>query len=173
MSYFNKISKKNICFIGLMGSGKSRIGKEIAKIYKIEFFDSDKYIEKKYGNSIEFYFENYGEEYFRSIEEEVCTKLLKKENCVISLGGGSILSSNVRQLVKKNSLSIYLKVDINILAERLKYSKNRPLLKNVDKTAKLKELFNKRDKFYSKADIILFNNQSINVILDEINLKLF
>ena len=83
---FKKLSRKNICFIGLMGSGKTVIGKELASYYKLSFFDSDYEIEKSTGNKINQIFKNHGELYFRKIEEKVCEKLLTLENVVIALG---------------------------------------------------------------------------------------
>ena len=92
----NKLKKKNICIIGLMGSGKSMIGKDLSKFLKLKFYDTDKEIEIKTNKSISAIFKEEGESYFRSIEEKICVNLLNKNNCVISLGGGSIINSNIR-----------------------------------------------------------------------------
>ena len=158
MLNFEKNGIKNICLIGMMGSGKSIIGKEISKIYNIEFYDSDLEIEKKTDIKINKIFEKFGENYFRNVEEEICEKLLKKENCVISLGGGSICSKKIRNLIKKYSYSIYLKVNTDILLKRLNNSVKRPLLNNVNKKNKLEEIFINRKNYYNSANLIIENN---------------
>ena len=103
--------KKNIIFIGFMGAGKSLIAREMSKNLSINYYDTDYEIEKKEGLSINNIFSKYGEKYFRKIEEKICLKILKNKNCIVSLGGGSILSKKVRSLIKQNSISIYLKVE--------------------------------------------------------------
>ena len=152
MQFFKKNSVKNLCLLGLMGSGKSVIGKELSKLYNIDFLDSDQIIEERTGKKISFIFKNYGEIYFREIEEKICLKILEKENCVIALGGGSIISPKVRELINKNSFSIYLKVDIKTLIDRIKNTRKRPLLNNVDKNKVLETLYHQRKKFYSEAN---------------------
>jgi Shikimate kinase len=98
MLKFKKNTVKNICFVGFMGSGKSILGRDLSKLYNIEFFDSDLEIENKIGKSINQIFADSGENYFRKIEEKVCIDLLKDENCIISLGGGSIINSKIRKI---------------------------------------------------------------------------
>tara|TARA_B100000941_G_scaffold188123_1_gene135469 strand:- start:7 stop:483 length:477 start_codon:yes stop_codon:yes gene_type:complete len=151
-----------------MGSGKSVIGKELSKLYNIDFLDSDQIIEERTGKKISFIFKNYGEIYFREIEEKICLKILEKENCVIALGGGSIISPKVRELMYKNSFSIYLKVDIKTLIDRIKNNRKRPLLNNVDKNKVLETLYHQRKKFYSEANLIIENNFEKQVILHKI-----
>ena len=152
----NKI--KNICFIGLMGSGKSIIGRDLSKIYNVDFVDSDTEIEKELGQPINIIFENHGEKYFRSVEEIICLKILNKDNCIISLGGGSILSLKIRNMIKKNSYSIYLKVKKEIILQRLKISKKRPLLNNVDKQSVINKIYSERKIFYDDANFIVSND---------------
>tara|TARA_B100001287_G_C22681774_1_gene530852 strand:- start:1528 stop:2058 length:531 start_codon:yes stop_codon:yes gene_type:complete len=169
MLNFKKKTKKNICLIGLMGSGKSVIGKDLSKIYNFKFLDSDMEIERETGETINSIFLNYGEEYFREKEEKVCLKLLDLENYIISLGGGSILNKKIREKLNKNSHSIYLKVEIDILLGRLKNSKKRPLLNNINKREILEKLYKERKIFYNKADLIIKNNFNKNEILAKIN----
>ena len=97
------IKKKNICIIGLMGSGKSIIGKDLSKYLNFKYYDTDKEIEIRTKKSINEIFTEEGENYFRKIEEKICLELLTKDNCVISLGGGSIVSRKVRESINKNS----------------------------------------------------------------------
>ena len=172
MQFFKKNSAKNLCLLGLMGSGKSVIGKELSKLYNIDFLDSDQIIEERTGKKISFIFKNYGEKYFREIEEKICLKILEKENCVIALGGGSIISQKVRELINKNSFSIYLKVDIKTLIDRIKNTRKRPLLNNVDKNKVLETLYHQRKKFYSEANLIIENNFEKQKILHKIYLAI-
>ncbi len=168
-----KIKKKNICIIGLMGSGKSIIGKDLSKYLNFKFYDTDKEIELTARKSINSIFEEKGEVYFRKIEEKICTKLLSHKNCVISLGGGSIINKKIRNIIHQNSYSIYLQVELNNLLDRLKYSKKRPLLvKKNNKKETLKRLYCERKKFYEKADFIVNNNNDKLQVLEKIKFQL-
>lgn len=172
MNLLKKIGKKNICLIGLMGSGKSIIGSDLSKLYDVQCYDSDKIIEKKCNSKINEIFKNNGEKYFRDIEEDVCLELLNLENCVISLGGGAIISQKVRNFIKKYSFSIYLKVDIDTLVKRLKNSKKRPLLQNTNSKEILEKLYWERKQYYNDADLIIENNYSKDVITKIIKSKI-
>ncbi len=167
-----KIGKKNICFMGLMGSGKTIIGKSMANICNLSFFDSDLEIENRYNLKINNIFEEYGEEYFREIEEKICMELLDYNNCVISLGGGSILSRKVREKVIKISYSIYLNTEISKLVKRLKNTDKRPLLKNVNIEKKLIEILHLRKKYYGKANLIIENDFDQKSVINKILQKL-
>ena len=173
MFNLNELKKKNICIIGLMGSGKSIIGKDLSKYLNIKFYDTDKEIELKTKKSINKIFKEDGEKYFRDIEEKICIKLLGQDNCVISLGGGSIINKNIRKVIKKNSYSIYLQVKLINLMHRLKSSKKRPLLNKKDnKKELLEDLYNDRKKFYEDADFIVSNNNDKLQVLEKIKSKL-
>ena len=107
---------------------------------------------------------------FRS---KICLKLLTHDNCVISLGGGSIINKKIRERIKQNSISIYLKVNLNNLVKRLKFSKKRPLLnKNINPTKTLDNLYHERRKFYEKADFIVNNDNDKFEVLEKIKIKL-
>ena len=167
-----KLGKKNLCLIGLMGSGKSVIGKLLAQELRLRHYDSDKMIEKKLNKSINQIFTDQGESYFRNVEEDIVLSLLVKKNCVISLGGGSILSELTRKALFINSFSVYLKVDIEILYERLKKSKKRPLINNKDIKEKLIHLTQERNKYYRKANLIVNNLKNTEEALNTIKGKL-
>ncbi len=168
-----EIKKKNVCIMGLMGSGKSIIGKDLSKYSNLKFYDTDKEIELKTNRSINEIFEKSGESYFREIEEKICLELLKKNDCIISLGGGSIINKKIRKAVNQNSYSIYLQVKLNNLENRLKLSKKRPLLNKTNNNKEiLQKLFNERRKFYEKADFIVNNDNDKNQVLEKIKLKL-
>ncbi len=173
MLYLGKIKKKNICFMGLMGSGKSIVGKELSKSLDLKFYDTDREIELKTKKSIRAIFEEQGEPYFRGIEEEICIELLNRDNCVISLGGGSIVNKRIMKKIKINSFSIYLRVKLNNLVNRLSFSKKRPLLiKNHNKKEILENLLYDRHKFYEKADLIVDNDNDKLQVLEKIKFEL-
>ena len=173
MMTLNEIKKRNICIMGLMGSGKSSIGKDLSTYLNFKFYDTDKEIEIMTKKSISAIFEEKGEAYFREIEEKICIDLLYKNNCVISLGGGSIINKKIRKSIKQNSYSIYLNVELSNLVGRLKSSKKRPLLyKKTDKKEILLNLYNSRRKFYEKADFIVDNNNDKFQTLKKIKSKL-
>ena len=172
MLIFKKKVVKNLCLLGLMGSGKSIIGKDLSRVYKYKFIDTDNEIEKYLGMNIETIFSKYGENYFRKIEERICLKVLDYNNCIISFGGGSILNAIVRKKIKTESLSIYLKVDQNILVKRLSKSTKRPLLKNTDTEEVIKQLYEKRKNYYNKADLIIENNGQKKMVLENLLKKI-
>ena len=167
------INKKNICIIGLMGSGKSIIGKDLSKNLNLKFYDTDKEIELMTNKKISAIFKEEGESYFRDIEEKVCIEILTIDNCVVSLGGGSIISKKIRKIIKKNSYSIYLQVKLNNLQNRLKFSRKRPLLNiNLNNTEILKNILKDRKKYYEKADLIINNDGDKSQSLKEIKSQL-
>ncbi len=167
------IKKKNICIMGLMGSGKSIIGKDLSKYLNFKYYDTDREIELKTKKTINTIFEEDGEEYFRNIEEKICIELLGHNNCVISLGGGSIVNKKIRKIIRQNSYSIYLQVKLNNLLNRLKSSNKRPLLKNnFNKKNILNKLYKDRKKFYEKADFIVNNDNDKYQVLKKIKLEL-
>ena len=143
-------SKKNLVFLGMMGSGKSTIGSLVAKKLKLNFVDIDREIEKKLKTSIKKIFENKGENYFRKVEEQITLRKLKLSSSVISIGGGAFINNNIRQEITKHHLSFWLNWDIKILLNRIKNSKKRPLTTNVSDDVII-NLAKKRFKFYSKA----------------------
>jgi shikimate kinase len=145
-------ANKNLTLTGMMGVGKSTVGKNLAKKLNYDFIDIDKLIEIKEGTSINLIFKNKSENYFRKLECEVTLQVLKKNNTVISLGGGAFLNKSIRENVKKKSISFWLDVNADELIERLKKSKKRPLLykKNLNET--IKKLYFERKKIYNEAD---------------------
>ena len=174
MLNLSEIKKKNICIIGLMGSGKSIIGKDLSKDLDIKFYDTDREIELKSKKQISSIFEEGGETYFRDIEEKVCIEILNIDNCVISLGGGSIINKKIRKSIKQNSYSIYLQVKLNNLENRLKSSKKRPLLNtNLNNREILKKLYDNRRIFYEKADFIVNNDDNKIQVLEKIKSEIY
>ena len=165
-------SKENLVFVGMMGSGKSSIGSLVAKKLKLNFVDVDNEIEKNLGISIKKIFEDKGEKYFRKIEERITLKKLKLSSTVISLGGGAFTNKNIRNEVLKDHLSFWLNWSNDILLNRIKNSKKRPLaLSSTDN--ELIDLIKKRSKIYSKAIYeIKCDNLTKNEIVNKI-LKIY
>ena len=172
MLIFKKNTKKNVCLIGLMGSGKTVIGKELSRILKLNFIDTDYEIEKNIGKSIKIIFEEHGETFFRNIEEEICLKVLEKRNSILSLGGGSILNRKIRNSIKSNSYSIFINVDLNIILKRLGNSKKRPLLNNENREEVLKNLYIERIKYYNQADLTIKNDLDKRAVINKIAAEL-
>ena len=144
------ISKENIVFLGMMGSGKSSIGSLISKKLNVNFIDVDSEIEKKTGMKISKIFENKGEKYFREIEETMTLKSLKEKKTVIALGGGAFLNSKIKKEVLDNHISFWLNWDNKTLIKRIKSSIKRPIAYKSSRI-EIEELIKKRSIIYSKA----------------------
>ena len=160
---------KNLTLTGMMGVGKSTIGKNLAKKLNYKFIDVDKLIEIKEGSSINLIFKNKSESYFRKIENDITLSELKNDNSVISLGGGAFLNNAIRRSTKKLSVSFWLDLPIEALIKRLKKNTQRPLLfkKNIAETAK--KIYLDRKKIYSEADYrIKCNSLKPNEIVSKI-----
>ena len=143
---------KNLTLTGMMGVGKSTIGKIIAKKLNYNFVDVDKLIESKENLSINLIFKHKGENYFRKIEYKVILSELKNNNSVISLGGGAFLNTTIRKNAKKLSTSFWLDVPVDELIKRLKKNKKRPLLLNKNLSETVKKIYFDRRKIYNEAD---------------------
>ncbi len=144
---------KNLVLTGMMGVGKSTIGKSLAEKLSFKFIDVDKLIELREGCSINNIFINKSENYFRRIEKIISLQQLKRSKSVISLGGGAFLNKTIRRKVKNSSISFWLDVDVNGLVKRLsKTKKKRPLLfkKNLKNT--INKIYLERKRTYSEAD---------------------
>ena len=143
---------KNLTLTGMMGVGKSTIGKILAKQLNYKFVDVDKLIENKEGSTINFIFKNKSESYFRKIENDITLAELKKYNSVISMGGGAFLNSSIRNSAKKLSTSFWLDVPIDNLIKRLKKNNKRPLLFKKNTNEEVKKIYFDRKKIYNEAD---------------------
>jgi len=144
--------KKNLILLGMMAVGKTTLGKIIAKKHDLEFVDSDLIIEKKNSMKIKEIFEKKGEKFFRMEEKREVLKLLKKNSCVIALGGGAFIDKTLREDILKNGISVWLDVNIKTLNERVKWNKNRPLLTKGNNEKKINDLYSQRRKIYKLAN---------------------
>ena len=145
----------NIVLTGLMGAGKSTVGKALAKVLKdYTFIDSDDVIVDIEGMTIPEIFEKKGEPYFREVEKSIISELSEEEDLIIALGGGAFESEETRKNLENNCITIYLKSSVDRLLNRIKDDKNRPLLQCENPKGKLEELLEKREPNYLKADYI-------------------
>jgi len=144
--------KKNLVLLGMMGVGKTTIGKIVAKKQGMEFIDTDENIEKKCSMNSSKIFKEKGEEFFRIEEEKEVLKSIKKNNCVIALGGGAFINVAIRNTILKNAISIWLDADLKTLNKRIKWNKKRPLLNKEDNQKKINELYSERKNIYKLAN---------------------
>ena len=144
-------SEKNIVLVGMMGSGKSSIGKLLSKKTGLDYIDIDALIEKKENKSITEIFKLNGEKYFRDLEEKISIKKLKKYNNIISLGGGAFLNAKIRKQSSLNSITVWLNWKTSTLIDRIKDSKKRPVVTNL-KANEIKGLIEERSKIYNSSD---------------------
>ncbi len=155
-----------IYLIGFMGSGKTSTGKKLAKKLEYKFIDLDNEIEKAVNCLVTEYFDKFGEERFRKIENQILKETFDYSKTVISTGGGTPCFYNNINLINNNGISIYLKADVKLLTNRLINAKKiRPLIKNKSKQELeiyIENLLKKRNNFYDKANLIM-NAKSVNV----------
>ncbi len=165
---------QNIFLIGLMGAGKTTIGRQIASELSLEFFDSDHEIEDRTGVTITHIFDIEGENGFRKRETAVLDELTERKGIVLATGGGAILKAENRQFLMSRGTTIYLYANIDTLLERTSKDRNRPLLQTEDPKEKLEELLETRDPLYREtADIIIDTGKdSVRLALKEILEKL-
>ena len=143
--------KKSLVLTGMMGVGKSTIGRLVAKKLKVKFIDVDKIIEKKEKKSIRRIFDDHGERYFRDIEEKITLKIIRNKIAVIALGGGAFMNNQIRKRVLKSCLSVWLKVKLEKLIKRYRKNDRRPLL-NKKKDTDVKKIYYSRKRIYSLAN---------------------
>jgi shikimate kinase len=165
--------KKNLALAGMMGVGKSTIGKALSKRLLMQFSDIDRVIEGKLNMSIQKIFEEKGEVFFRKIEEKITLQESKKKNIVISLGGGAFMNLKIRKSILANSKSFWLDLDTRLLEKRLISSKNRHLLNGKNLKEFLEKTYKERRSTYAIADYkINCDKLSLNFITNKI-IKLY
>ena len=161
--------KKNLALTGMMGVGKSSIGIDLSKRLFMRFIDIDRIIENKLKMTIQKIFLKKGESFFRKYEEKITLQEMKKENVVISLGGGAFMSSKIRKSILLNCKSFWLDLDVKLIEKRLINSKKRPLLNDGNLKQSLEKIYNDRKDVYATADYrINCNTLSKNLITKEI-----
>ena len=160
---------KSLILTGMMGVGKSTIGKLLAKRLKVKFIDVDKVIEKNEKKSIKRIFDESGEKYFRKLEEKITFKILKNKKAVIALGGGAFINNDIRRKVLKSCISVWLKVNLYKLIKRYRKNDRRPLLDKKKLDTEVKKIYRLRKKIYSLANFkINCDNMSKTQIIEKI-----
>lgn len=144
---------RTIVFVGLMGVGKTCIGRRLAQRLALPFVDADKAIEEAAGCSIAEIFERHGEQYFREGERRVILRLLDDPAHVLSTGGGAFMDPLTRARIRESAVSIWLRADLDLMLKRVSRRNDRPLLRVADPRAKLQELMAARYPVYAEADI--------------------
>ena len=161
--------KKIIVLVGIMGAGKSTVGKILADRLGMRFIDADQEIELAAGCTITDFFEKYGEVEFRKGEERVISRILAGEPCVLATGGGAFMSEATRLLIKKIATSVWLRVSFEVLAKRLEKRSDRPLLQTTDPQQTLKALIKKRYPIYNDADFIVdAENDGVDITVSKV-----
>lgn len=162
---------RNIFLVGLMGSGKSTLGKRLAEVYNKTFIDSDREIEHRTGANISLIFDIEGEDGFRERESNMIAELTQRPNIVLATGGGAVIQKNNRIHLRAEGFVIYLHVEIDHLLDRMKHDKTRPLLQTDNPTSVLKKLSLEREPLYREvADWVLdTSGLSIHTVLNIIN----
>jgi shikimate kinase len=151
---------RSLVLVGLMGAGKTCIGRRLAKKLGLEFVDADQEIEAAAGCSIAEIFENHGEAYFRRGEQKVIKRLLSGPCQVISTGGGAFMIPETRKVIAERAISIWLKAELEVLHERTSRRNHRPLLRSSDPRQILAKLMDERYPVYAQADITVLSDES-------------
>lgn len=169
---YNKL--KNIILIGPMGAGKTTIGRQIAKVFDYDFYDSDREIEERTGASIPLIFELEGEEGFRKREQNIISDLCNKHHIVLATGGGAVLRKENQNSLSRSGTVIYLCAEIDDLLARTAKDKNRPLLQTDNPKESLKKILIEREPIYRElADIILTTNKmTVHTAVKELESRL-
>ncbi|MDD6603548.1 MAG: shikimate kinase [Eubacteriales bacterium] len=148
----------NIVLCGFMGSGKTIVGKELAKIMGCKFVDTDELIEKEQGVAIKAIFATHGEDYFRDLEHDMCKKVATMKNCVVSTGGGAMTYQRNVDAIKEGSKVVFLDASFDVICDRIGDSTTRPLFRDRQKA---RELYNlRKDKYLAAADYVIDGDMS-------------
>ncbi len=145
--------KKTVVLVGMMGAGKTAVGKALAAILDVPFLDSDVEIEAAANMKISEIFARDGEAFFRDRETQVIDRLLDSQRGILSAGGGAFLSERNRDLIRAKGVSVWLKADLRLLWNRVKHKDTRPLLRTADPYRTLKDLYEARLPYYEMADL--------------------
>ena len=150
---------KTVVLVGMMGAGKTSVGRRLAGMLGVPFRDADVEIESAAGCTINDIFERYGEPAFRSGERKVIARLLTDPPHVLAAGGGAFVDEETRQRIKEHAVSIWLRAPLDLLIQRVLRKDTRPLLRNTDSKATLERLLREREPIYAQADIVIESDE--------------
>lgn len=153
------LGTRSIVLVGLMGAGKSSVGRRLANELSLTFVDADNEIEAAAQKSISEIFADHGEEYFRTGEEKVIKRLLESGPQILATGGGAFMSAKTRDEIKQHGISVWIKAELDVLVSRVSRRDNRPLLKNGDPKQIMQKLMDERYPVYSQADITVLSRE--------------
>ncbi len=157
--------EKSVVLVGMMGSGKSAVGRRLATALGVPFRDADTEIEKAANCSVNEIFARLGETAFRDGERKVVARLLAEPPHVLATGGGAFADAETRARIKARAISVWLKADLDLLVERVSRKESRPLLKNGNPRDVLEKLLREREPIYSQADITVESDRSAHEIV--------
>jgi shikimate kinase len=164
-----KLGKRSVVIVGLMGAGKSTIGKRVAQMLGLNFSDADTEIETASRMTIPELFENYGEPEFRDLERRVIKRILRSGPRVLATGGGAFMNEATRKAISRAGVSVWLKAELDVLMERVSRKSNRPLLKTADPRATMQKLMDDRYPVYALADLtIISRDEKKDVMASEV-----
>ena len=159
----------NLVLIGFMGTGKTTVGKKLARRFGMKFVDTDQEIERITGMSINDIFKKHGQIRFRSEEKAAVRRICRNQNQVISTGGGVVLDSGNRAMLQKDSFLVCLEAAPQVIYERVKRKKNRPLLHTDDPLETIKQMLTERQLFYSRADYTVdTSNMELEAVVEAV-----
>lgn len=164
-----RLGERSVVFVGLMGAGKTAIGRKVATELGLSFVDSDQEIEAASRMTIPELFERYGEPEFRALEQRVIARILETGPRVLSTGGGAFMNAQTREAIAANAVSIWLRADIDVLMERVSKKQNRPLLRTADPRATMERLMEERYPTYATADVtVVTRDERKEIIASEV-----
>ena len=149
----SRLGEKSVVLVGMMGAGKTSIGRRLATVLRLPFVDADMEIEKAANLSVPEIFAQYGEAHFREGEQRVTARLLANGPAVLATGGGAFMSEQTRRSCREHGVTVWLKADVPVLLERVRKKGNRPLLSGPDPEGALRGLLMEREKIYALADL--------------------
>ena len=151
---------RTIALVGMMGAGKSAIGRQLAQLTGRDFIDADNEIERAADCTIAEIFERYGEPHFRDGERRVIARLLELPPCILATGGGSFVNDETRSVIRENAISVWLNADFDTLWGRVSRRSHRPLLRTENPQQTLRDLMDARNGYYAMADITVETDDS-------------
>jgi shikimate kinase len=154
-----RLGRRCVVLVGMMGAGKTSVGRRLAGALGLPFLDADAEIEKAANLTVPEIFEHYGEAHFREGEQRVVARLLASGPAVLATGGGAFMSEETRERCREQGVSVWLKADVPVLIERVRKKGNRPLLNSPDPEGALRRILAEREPIYALADIVIASRE--------------